>query len=358
MNNALIQSEQSVFIDGVKLKGVTSVDGSYSHGVKPINVLGQGVVKSVVAEIPQADFSINRSLTLVDRLDPFGSSSLSSLGSKGFRGSFNYGNKVFGFESGYVSSYSYSVAYGDIPQSNVGIKVFGDIGSGIYITNYDSSVIYKNALDTFNATGDKVENDNLPIYPSDIHLAFRNSGSNRVTDFTLSADINYHEIYGVNSIIPLQVSPRYPLEVMVSFTLEADDYQTKRLSDALRTGTADSFSINVYSRAPNDVPVYGFRVSGGALHQFALQGGDGTPLFLQKAGVSTVKTFGFDSNSTTKLVSEVVSSTADDVASIKLTYLSYINKVLDNSAYNIDNNNIRTITYRSVLDAYNAVNEV
>jgi len=45
MKNAVAQYEQSVFVNGIKLKGVDSVDGSYSHTFKPINILGQGVVK-------------------------------------------------------------------------------------------------------------------------------------------------------------------------------------------------------------------------------------------------------------------------------------------------------------------------
>ena len=55
-NKSQAQYEQSVFLEGVKLKGVTSVDGSYTHSVRPINVLGQGAIKTVVADVPQADF--------------------------------------------------------------------------------------------------------------------------------------------------------------------------------------------------------------------------------------------------------------------------------------------------------------
>ena len=87
-NKSQAQYEQSVFLEGVKLKGVTSVDGSYTHSVKPINVLGQGTVKTVIADVPQADFSISRNLAFADIFNPF-----TGVVSK-LRGSLNYGDKV------------------------------------------------------------------------------------------------------------------------------------------------------------------------------------------------------------------------------------------------------------------------
>lgn len=352
MNSANNQTEQSVFVNGRKLKGAVAVDGSYSHSFRPLNILGQGCVKTIFADVPQADFSINRTLTFFDVFDPFSTSSITKLGTEKLRGSINYGSKVFGFETGYLSSYSYAVSYGDLPQSNIGIKVFGDIGSGMSISPYDSSASKIGTEGTLNATGSKEEKDGYPIYPSNIELTFRNSTSNRVTNFSLSSNINYNEIYAINSIIPIEVSPKYPLEVLVDFTVELDDYETKRMTDSLLTGAADPFTINVYSSSPNDVPVYGFRITGGALQQFALQGGDGTPLFLTKAGQSTFKLFSFSSSDTTKLVSEQFSASADDVTSVKLSYITYVNNVVDNSVYNVDNSRTRVISYSSVLDRY------
>lgn len=352
MNDAKNQTEESVFINGRKLKGVVAVDGSYSHSVKPVNILGQGAIKTIFTDAPQADFSINRNLTFFDIFDPFSDLSLTKLGTEKLRGSLNYGSKVFGFETGYLSSYSYDVSYGDLPKSNIGIKVYGDLGSGLYISNYNSTISQLGTEGTLNASGSKSEQDGYPVYPSNIELTFRNSTSNRVTNFSCSSNITYNEIYGINSIIPIEVSPKYPLEVMVDFTVEVDDYETKRMTDALLTGAADSFAINVYSTSPNDVPVYGFRISGGALHQFALQGGDGTPLFLRKAGQSNFKLFSFQSLDTTRLVSEQFSASADDVTTVKLSYVTYVNNVVDNSVYNVDYSKTRTISYSSVLDRY------
>ena len=198
-NKSQAQYEQSVFLEGVKLKGVTSVDGSYTHSVRPINVLGQGAIKTVVADVPQADFSISRNLAFADIFNPF-----TGVVSK-LRGSLNYGDKVFGFENGYLSSYSYDVSYGEVPQTNVGIKVYGDIGSGMYLSN-SSNPQFVGVEGTLNATGDYNDADDIPTYPSNILLTCNNSSTNRITSFSFSTNINYDVIYGVNSMMPMQVS--------------------------------------------------------------------------------------------------------------------------------------------------------
>jgi hypothetical protein len=248
-NISQAQYNQKVFLEGVRLKGVTSVDGSYTHSVKPINVLGQGAVKTVIADVPQADFSISRNLAFADIFNPF-----TGIASK-IRGSLNYGDKVFGFENGYLSSYSYGVSYGEVPQTNIGIKVYGDIGSGMYLSN-SSNPQFVGVEGTLNATGDFNDADDIPIYPANIILTCKNSNTNRITSFSFSTNIDYDVIYGVNSVLPLQVSVKYPVEVLVDFTLEIDDYETKRMTDMLVTGVADPFNIDIYGSVFEDQYIY------------------------------------------------------------------------------------------------------
>lgn len=325
MKNSQANYDQSVFINGKKLKGVVSVDGSYTHSYKPLNVLGQGVVRTILADVSQADFSISRNVNFKDIFNPTDVYSTIDAVNSSIRGSLNYGNKVFGFETGYMSSYSYSVSYGDFPQSNIGIKAYGDIGSGLYISNYDSTSIQKGQIGTLNATGDFFDSPDYPIYPSNIILQCRNSSTNRIKDFSYSTNISYNEVYGIGSFAPL-IYPKYPLEIQVDFTMEVDDYETKRMRDALVTGAVDSFSINIYGTNYLDIPLYGITMQAGNLVVTELQAGDGTELLLQKRGTSQLKLFNFDSvNGNTRLISEQISATADDVTNVKLSYLTYIN---------------------------------
>lgn len=366
-NKSQAQYEQSVFLEGVKLKGVTSVDGSYTHSVKPINVLGQGAIKTVVADVPQADFSISRNLAFADIFNPF-----TGVVSK-LRGSLNYGNKVFGFENGYLSSYSYGVSYGEVPQTNVGIKVYGDIGSGMYLSN-SSNPQFVGVDGTLNATGDYSDADDIPIYPANIVLTCRNSSTNRVKSFSFSTNINYDVIYGVNSMLPLQVSIKYPIEVSVDFTLEIDDYETKRMTDMLVTGSADPFTIDVFGTVFEDQPLYTttFTFNGPLLTP--LQAGDGTPLLFNRKpsfnsnypgpipsnseNYNYIKLFTFSySPETSKLISEQISASADDVTNVKLSYITYVNKSSDNSDVFENQFKNNKIKYSSTLEAFQQQNK-
>ena len=366
-NKAQAQYNQKVFLEGVKLKGVTSVDGSYTHSVMPINVLGQGAIKTVIADVPQADFSISRNIAFADIFNPF-TGVVERL-----RGSLNYGDKIFGFEDGYLSSYSYDVSYGDIPQTNIGIKVYGDIGSGMYLSN-SSNPQFVGIDGTLNATGDYNDAEDIPIYPANIVLSCRNSSTNRVKSFSFSSNINYDVIYGVNSIKPIQVSIKYPIEVMVDFTLEVDDYETKRMTDMLVTGIADPFTIDVFGTVFEDQPIYTqtFTLNGPLLTP--LEAGDGTPLLFNRKpsfnsnfvgpipesseSYNYIKLFSFSySPDTSKLVSEQVSASADDVTNVKLSYITYVNKTSQNSDIFFNQYKNDKIVYQSAAQAFEEQNK-
>jgi len=366
-NISQAQYNQKVFLEGVRLKGVTSVDGSYTHSVKPINVLGQGAVKTVIADVPQADFSISRNLSFTDIFNPF-----TGIASK-IRGSLNYGDKVFGFENGYLSSYSYGVSYGEVPQTNIGIKVYGDIGSGMYLSN-SSNPQFVGVEGTLNATGDFNDADDIPIYPANIILTCKNSNTNRITSFSFSTNIDYDVIYGVNSVLPLQVSVKYPVEVLVDFTLEIDDYETKRMTDMLVTGVADPFNIDIYGSVFEDQYIYTqiFTINGPSLS--ILQDGNGTPLLfnrkptfasnydgtqpLDSSNYNYIKLFTFSySPETSKLISEQISASADDVTNVKLSYITYVNKTSTNSDFFENQFKNNKIKYTSTLEAFREQNK-
>ena len=66
MNNAILNYENTFFLEGTALSGVLSVDGSYNIDYKPINVIGQGFVKQVISSIPTAELSLSRYLVSND----------------------------------------------------------------------------------------------------------------------------------------------------------------------------------------------------------------------------------------------------------------------------------------------------
>lgn len=307
------QYDQTVYIGGRKLDYVTDVDGSYSNTVRPINIMGQGTIKNVVTAIPQGDFSITRTMIAEDFMRQY--TGIDSF----IRGSINYNNKVFGFNQGSLTSYSYSVNYGEPPVANYGITVYGDIGSGLYIDSTNATMIGDPT--SLNAIGYKTDAPPIIPLPSTINITCDGSTTNRVISFDISTSINKHEIWRTNSTSPFQIKTKWPIEVLTNITMEIDDYELRRQSNALRTNAFDNFSVNIYGLAYEDSEIL-------TEDGVAITTEDGESiLFLQanQADPTTEQVFSF-SSSNTRLISEQFTSTVDDVAVVKLTYLTYLNK--------------------------------
>lgn len=306
MSNAYTNYNQSVFINRTKLKGVTAVDGSFQISTKPINIIGLGAANQVVADIPQSDFSITRDVVFVDLFRKY-----TGL-NESFLGSINYGNAVFGFNEGYLTSYSYSVEYGQTPVSTLGITVYGDMGSG------DTSAVGLRFESGLNATGDIQDQVNKITRPSDITISCYGSETNRVKSFSFDVDIPKHAIYGIGNINPIQVSTKYPITVNTSFTIEADNYNSRRIKDYLTSLSGfDSFSINVKGIVYDPI---GLDINN---QQSELPGGTAIN-FLGNNSYSISEIWNFNS-SNTKLINQQISSSAEDVMQVKLNYITYLN---------------------------------
>jgi hypothetical protein len=103
--------------------------------------------------------------------------------------------------------------------------------------------------------------------------------------------------------------------------MEIDSYELRRQSDALRTNAFNVFSINVNGIVYEDSELV--TEDGVSLTTEA-----GVALLFKKkddVDLSTNQVFNF-SSSNTRLISEQFTSTVDDVAIVKLTYLTYLNK--------------------------------
>jgi len=304
MATAFSNYNQTVFLNNQKLQGVTSVDGGYTVTHKPINIVGKGVVNQVVSEIPQADFSITRDLTFVDTLQWYTGSNRS------FHGSINYGNRIFGFNEGYLTSYSYSVEYGETPISTLGITVFGNMGSG----SHDATKI-----SNLNASGDATRFIPKIPRPSDITLSCSGSESNRIKRFNVDVEIPRNPIYAINNLAPVDVHIAYPVSVSTSFVMEVDNFNARRIYDYLSNDTTgfDSFSIDVKGIVYDPVEMK-------AVDNQNLTLPDGTQLnFMGEDTYSVSQLWQFNS-SNTKLVGQRISSSADSNMEVELSYITLL----------------------------------
>lgn len=123
--------EQRVIINNDELRGVQSVDGSYSINQKPINIAGVGFVDSIVNSPMVGNFSISRKMTGADPLLAKNSLNKYRFDEEDFSGVILYdkGDKGFGFTQGRVSSYSVTCNAGEIPEMQTNITVYGNMGA-------------------------------------------------------------------------------------------------------------------------------------------------------------------------------------------------------------------------------------
>ena len=115
MNNAILNYENTFFLEGTALSGVLSVDGSYNIDYKPINVIGQGFVKQVISSIPTAELSLSRYLVSNDPILILTGRQLNYSAVPVSAGLY-YKNKYFAFQDGYLKSIGISCSVGEIPQ--------------------------------------------------------------------------------------------------------------------------------------------------------------------------------------------------------------------------------------------------
>jgi len=276
----------------------------------PIKTIGVGYNKQVIAEVPVANFSINKYLLYNEPFLRFTGENSDGT-AKSFRGSLNYSNKKFGFLSGYLNSFNLSCSVGEIPTTTSDIIVYGDVGP-----NYNASGNYKAPYIS------------VPQV-KDIILNCSGSSTNRITNFNYTINCPKEPIYTlyqsgyapsvllppILNYIPSEVLLKLPIEIEASFTLEVDDYSSKSLYDILNNDTDTNFSISINGTIFKDetLPVNGL--------DLVVNGN--VPLFTYKKAIG-INMFN-QSFTNVKLLSQEFNSSADDILSVKLSYKGYLN---------------------------------
>jgi hypothetical protein len=297
---ALANYDQVFYINGRRLPGILSVDGSYVVKYKPINTIGKGYSKMIYAEIPEATFSINSNLIYQDILLNYTGEASNNI-AESFGGSINYGYKNIGFDAGYLQSYSMSCTVGEVPKTQSSIKIFSDFGG-----SYDYQGSSPPALTAVPQTKDiTISCDGMP----DI----------RVQSFSFDISCPKEAIYTIKSdgsYIPYRVQSKMPIEIDCSFTAEYDDsYTLLDAFDTISTEVDKSFSISVNGSVYSDQQIL---IGGGT----TLLIGATTEGLWAKQG-SGINLFSF-SNSNAKLISQQVNSESSSFSSVKLVYKTYL----------------------------------
>lgn len=262
--NAILNYEQQFYLSGVPMSGVTSINGGYSIQENPINIIGKGYTYPVRSNALVGNFEISKYYIGQEPI-------LNYTGDHPVSGSVNFDDKSFGFNSGFLTEYSISAGIGQIPEARASIVVYGDIGSGI------------------NASG-SISHPPIQI-PNQGSISLNASGyeTNRIVSFSYTFRTDRSPIYKIGSPFPVQVDRKFPLLQEASFNLEVNDFEINRIQEYLISPRQQDLSI-IFNNPINSNKIETFQIKNA------------------------------------RLLNQSFSSTSDDLVSVNLNYIGYINK--------------------------------
>lgn len=326
MNQTQLGYDQSFYIDGTKIVGVQSVNGSYSISEKPINIIGYGHVDNFFNKTcnPDTEKEYPRSLAVVN--SPLqGSFSVESMlisedffmpkiGDHAIVGSLFYGPNAsyYGFSDGYITSHTVNCTIGQIPTTSTQFTVYGEQGGspdyiiqeqdrGRITQETEYGIVDEDSYLTdipHNATG-KAEFPDIGIpNQGSIYIQCTGAESNRVTSFTHTVNVQHDAIYAVGENKPVQVDVVWPITTQTNFTLEVDKYKYQKLREYLVNPVVQDISIKIDDCFGNNIENYNIGEA--------------------------------------RLLSESMSSSVEGRLTVDLTYTSYINQFREKHTLTID----------------------
>ena len=238
--------EQTVIINGHKLLGVQSVDGSYGINEKPIRVAGVGFIDAVPNAPLQGNFSINRKMVGKDPLIEINSLGKYIYDEAEIDGVIMYDNdtKGFGFTKGRISRYNVTCSVGNVPDIQTDITVYGDLGKNV----------------SMNPVIQPIPAVEFPDQSS-IKLNISDFSIDAVVDFSYSRSINIVPVYALskgdsqtwtnNQVIedpklePVQMDTQYPIETDITVTMIASEYEIREIKDRLQSAPRSDVTIQI-----------------------------------------------------------------------------------------------------------------
>jgi len=309
-NNASPSYEQIFYLDGTGVSGIRNVSAGYSVGQKQVRALGAGFIREVIAEPLQGELSMTRDLLYQDPvLGLTGEAPVS--GTLLYDVEMNGAEKVYGFNTGYLTSYSINCDVQDVPTIETTFAVFGQLGSGERERELD-----------YSGTA-PLQNLGFVNHEA-VFLTFNGSGTNRAVSVSQDYNINRIPIYSLDQktsetlYAPSEVLTEYPIEITTNLTVEMDDYETANMIDNIRSGNYQTLGVEIRLGAKEDT-LDGHAVVGDTL---CLQDNNGDCLGDDGNGITRYEFL----STTGHLVSESIESSVDGVLSVNLEFKDYYNK--------------------------------
>jgi hypothetical protein len=233
MFGSKLNYESHFFISGSgiapkELSGVNSIDIGYQNAANTTNLLGYQNGVTTIGGPTSQTVSLSRYLIYDDPI-------LDLTGASDVMGSFNYDNNAsYGFESGYLTSYSVNCAVGAIPQINTSLSVYDELRSGVNASGDAPQAIYVPSQGSITATCD-------------------NTTTNRVIGFDYALEVVRKPYYTIGSETPIEVKYIPPIKYSASVQIEVDDVFLESGYSFLTTGKEEksvSFAVNGRNGTP------------------------------------------------------------------------------------------------------------
>lgn len=247
----------SVVLNDYKLLGVQNVSADYGISESPVRVAGVGFIDALISSPLQGTIKISRKMVGTDPMLEKDSLDRYLIDEQELSGAILYSNesKSFGFTKGRISSYSVSCNAGEIPNVDMDIIVYGNLGK--------------------NVAKNPATKTHPPIrYPdqSSIEIKVSDFSIDAVQSFSYSRTIRTMPVYGIpkgtladweneeastKNLDPIQVDTEYPIETDISFTIVADKYEIREIKDRIQAAPKSDVSINIYD-AEDDLVINSF----------------------------------------------------------------------------------------------------
>ena len=313
--------EQQFFVNGTGLSGIRDISAGYTVPEERVDALGAGFVRNIYAGPLQGSMSFARDILYDDPILRF-------TGESPLSGTLIYdteldggGEKVLGFNTGYLTDYRVNCNIGDVPTVDCSFVSFGRFGSGIRQGDLDCSGQAPYSAVNFQKEYFAFANQ------GSIECGLNQSGTNRVTQAAQSYAIQREPVYDLSQktasdltggagFVPAEVLTHYPIEVRTNFTVEVDDFETANIMDTIRSGHYETIQLKINKSLEGIMPL--FDTVGDPLQ-------DSVPENLLDNGRRTLYNF---RSVTGQLVSENINTSIDGVLSVNLGFVDFLNKEL------------------------------
>lgn len=198
MFGAKLNGDVEVYVGEYQLSGIDNAEISYSQQQQTIKPLGTTKGITTVAGETQKSFSFSRYLIYEDPIIDY-------ISGSPIKGQIVYEDKSYGFESGYLNSYSVNCAVGSVPRVSSSLFVADDMVTGeASATSIPNPIIDIPKQGSISVTCDK-------------------SSSNRVIGFDYSISTEYVSYYTIGSIQVNEVEIIPPILYSASVQIDVDD---------------------------------------------------------------------------------------------------------------------------------------